>query len=82
MIYQYQKFELPIKENAKVMLIWHPIIVHIAEIHQNEFDSMIEIWALIKYKDVFFSIGNSMLELRRSVIRSSYHHNGVSYTPQ
>ena len=39
MIYQYQKFELPIKENAKVMLIWHPTIVHVAEIHQNEFDS-------------------------------------------
>ena len=29
-IYQYQKFELPIQENAKVMLIWHPIIVHVA----------------------------------------------------
>ena len=33
------KLELPIKENAKGMLIWHPIIVHVAEIHQNEFDS-------------------------------------------
>ena len=26
-------------KNAKVLLIWHPIIVHVAEIHQNEFDS-------------------------------------------
>ena len=39
MIYQYQKFELPITENAEWMFIWHPTNVHVAEIHQNEFDS-------------------------------------------
>ena len=39
MIYQYQKFQLPIKENATGMLIWHTINVHVVEIHQNEFDS-------------------------------------------
>ena len=33
MIYQQQKFEWLITENAEWMFIWHPINVHVAKIH-------------------------------------------------